>query len=145
MEFQASSDGPIIPNLEKATGEHIERTQRAMDFFRANADRIEYFKQRAEELRRSGHDPIITLINVDDPVGSILADILMPGHDWQSYRDNGEIPVARGLASKTGIPDFLEECGYTIAAGELAANDSITVLVLDAEVALVLDVEFDER
>jgi hypothetical protein len=50
-----------------------------MDFFHANADRVKYFQQRVEELKRSGADTVIAVLNVDDARGGILADILMPG------------------------------------------------------------------
>lgn len=144
MEFLAGLNGPIIPDPETAaTGEQLARTQSAMDFFRANAERIKHFKQRVAELGRSGQDTVITLINVDDPIGGDLADILMPGNDWQRYRDAGELPVARGLASKDGIPEFLEDSGYDIAARELAVTSDLMLVVLDAGVALVLNVDFD--
>ena len=143
MEFLAGRSGPIIPDPETvATDKHLASTESAMDLFRANAERVMHFKQRVNELGRSGQDTVITLLNVDDPVGGVLADILMPGHDWQSYRDADETPVARGLASKSGISEFLEEAGYQIAANELAGTDDLRVLVLDSGVALVMDVDF---
>ncbi|HSX00589.1 MAG TPA: hypothetical protein VLH38_06160 [Patescibacteria group bacterium] len=146
MEFIAGQNGPIIPGPDKTvTNEQFVRTQTAMELFRANAERIWHFKQRAEELGRGGQDTVITLINVDDPVGGMLADVLMPGHDWQRYRDAGELPIARGLAGKDGIPEFLEAAGYNVAAAELAGASELMVVVLDAEVALVLDVDFDMR
>ena len=143
VEFITGPDGPIIPDPESAaTDEHLASTESAMDLFRANAERVKHFERRVGELGRSGRDTVITVLNVDDPLGGVLADILMPGHDWQRYRDAGEIPVARGLASKSGLPEFLEEAGYSIAAGELAGTDDLRVLVLDSGVALVLGVDF---
>lgn len=143
MEFLAGSSGAIVPNPnELASDERIARTQSATDFFRANAERIKHFKQRVEDLGRSGQDTVITLINVDDPIGRALADCLMPEHDWHRYRDAGETPVARGLAEKHGVHEFLEEVGYTAAAADLQSTDDLRVVVLDAEVALVMDVAF---
>ncbi len=113
-----------------------------MDFFRANSESAMHYKQRVSELGRSGRDTVITVLNVDDPIGGVLADILMPGHDWQKHRAAGTVPVARGLAPKSGIPEFLEEAGYQVAASELAGTDDLRVLVLDSEVALVMDVDF---
>lgn len=144
MEFSVGRDGPIVPEPEHAaTPEQLARTQTAMDLFQANAERIQHFKQRVEELGRSGEDTVVTLLNVDDPMGNILADFLMPEYDWQRYRDAGEVPVARGLAAKDGILTFLQEAGYTIAAQELADTNDLRVLVMDAEVALILDVRFE--
>jgi len=68
----------------------------------------------------------------------------MSGHDWQHYRDAGELPVARELAQKRGIPEFLEAHGYMAAAQELAETNDLRVVVLDSEVALVLDVDFGD-
>jgi hypothetical protein len=146
MEFLSGSDGPIIPDPSKSpTNEQLERTQVAMDFFRGNAERMRHFKQRVEELGRTGEDTVITLLDVDDPGGRVLADILMPGHDWQRYRDAGEIPVARGLAAKDGIPEFLEDAGYESAASELSATNDLRVVVLNSGVALLLEVEFSAQ
>ncbi len=143
MEFLAGRSGPIIPDPEAAaTDKHLASTESAMDLFRANVERVMHFTQRVNELGRSGQDTVITVLNVDDPIGGVLADILMPGQDWQRYRDAGEVPVARGLASKSGISEFLEEAGYEIAANELAGTDKLRVLVLDSGVALVMDVDF---
>jgi len=146
MEFLSGRDGPIIPDPdEAASADYIERTQAAMDLFRANAERMQHFSQRVKALGRTGRDTVITLIDVDDPVGGVLAEALMPGHDWQSYRDAGEIPVARGLAAKDGMPEFLSEAGYTLAADELRATDDLRVVVLSSGVALVMDVAFNEQ
>lgn len=143
MEFLAGPDGPIVPDPhESPTKKQLEKAQEAMNFFKANAERLRHFKQRVEELGRTGEDTVITLIDVDDRVGKILADILMPGHDWQKYRDAGETPVARGLAAKDGMPEFLRDAGYNLAANELLATSNLQVVVLYSGVALVLDVEF---
>lgn len=144
MEFITDRTGVVIPDPEiPITDEELASCQSAMDFFRGNAEHIKRFKGRVEELGRSGQDTIITLINVNDQTGAILADVLMPGVDWQRYRDAGEIPVARGLAGKDGIPDFLQEAGYPLAASDLLNTDDLMVVVLDAGVALVLNVDFD--
>lgn len=141
MEFLSGSEGPIIPDPDQPVdAERLARTEAAMNIFRGNAERIMHFQRRAEELGRSGRDTVITLANADDPAGGVLAELLMPGHDWQQYRDAGEIPVARGLALKSGIVNFLEEAGYTTAAAELANTDDLRVVVLEAEVALVMEI-----
>lgn len=76
-------------------------------------------------------------------MGGALADILMPNHDWQRYRDAGKTPIARGLAPKEGIQEFLETYHYSTAANELAMTNNIVVVVLETNSALVLDVNFD--
>ncbi|MEK7059307.1 MAG: hypothetical protein AAB971_00945 [Patescibacteria group bacterium] len=99
-----------------------------------NTERVEHFKRRADELGRSQADTVITLINVDDQHGSVLADILMPGEDWQAFRDRGETPVARGLAQREGIQAFLEAMDAE-AAEKLKASDQLSVVVVDRGVA----------
>ena len=143
MEFLGASDAPIIPDPEAATSpEQLAMTQAALNFFDANAERMKYFKDRAVELGRTGHDSVITLINVDCPAGGVLAEALMPGHNWQRFRDIGEVPVARGLVPKDGVLAFLGATGFTTAERELREANKLMFVVLDSEVALVLDVGF---
>ncbi len=144
MEFLVCSSGAIIPDPEAASSEQLAKTQAAMGLFRANADRVKHFTRRVAELGRSSQDTVITVINVDDPIGGVLAGALMPGHDWQSYRDAGEVPVARGLADKDAISGFLGAAGFNTAQSELMNTDDLRVVVPDAGVALVLDVEFKD-
>ena len=81
---------------------------------------------------------IITIINVDDHHGGPLAEILMPGHDWQSYRDQGMIPYARGLAGRGGIEEALALFDPE-AAEKLAiwGSSEVAVVVVDHGVAEV--------
>lgn len=74
----------------------------------ANADRVAHFRNRAIELGRTSDDVVIVIANVDDTHGNILADALMPGFDWQSIRDQGQVPFARGLAGRDGVQGFLK-------------------------------------
>lgn len=74
----------------------------------AQTDRVEHFRQRALALGRTSIDVVITLIQVDDPHGRLLADALMPGQDWNQYRQRGEEPFARGLADRSFVQAFLD-------------------------------------
>lgn len=78
-------------------------------FVKRNEDRINHFVTRIRDRGDSWQDFVVVCIQVDDPFGAELAELLMPGHDWQVYRDRGEIPVARGLASRAGIEAILKE------------------------------------
>jgi len=69
---------------------------------------IEHFTKRMTALGQNADTVVIVLLNVDDPNGGALADALMPGHDWQAMRDQGQIPFARGLAGREGIQEALE-------------------------------------
>ncbi|MCK9567590.1 hypothetical protein M0R72_01410 [Candidatus Pacearchaeota archaeon] len=72
-------------------------------------DRAKHFARRVRELGRRPSEVVIVLLNVDDPQGGAVADILMPGHDWQQFRDRGEVPFARGLAGREGLQGILDE------------------------------------
>lgn len=109
--------------------------------FDANRERIDHFIERARVLGQA--DVVIVILNVDDVHGGPIAELLMPGHDWQAYRDRGEIPIARGLAGRGGIEDairfFDEE-----AADKLRDMDALSVVVVDRGVAEVLPVGREE-
>jgi len=83
---------------------------------------------------RSPSSVVIVLINVDDVHGGPIAEALMPGHDWQEYRDRGELPVARGLAGREGIEAVLADFDKE-AAVKLKVTKGIAVVVVDHGVA----------
>lgn len=102
--------------------------------FDMNADRVAHFKQRLSERGMTADQAVIVLLNVDDVHGGPIADALMPGHDWQEIRDQGEVPYARGLAMRKGIEKaigaFDEE-----AAAKLKEMADVAVVVVDRGVA----------
>ena len=104
----------------------------------ANLDRVAHFKNRAAELGHTSDSVVIVLLNVDDRRGAAIADLLMPDHDWQQYRDRGEIPFARGLAGRIGIQAALELFDKE-AAEKLASMKTLAVVVVDRGVAEVFD------
>jgi hypothetical protein len=63
-----------------------------------NEDRIDYFQSRVAELGKNPAAVVVVVINVDEPsgFGRNLAESLMPGADWQSMRDLGQVPVRAG-------------------------------------------------
>ena len=75
-------------------------------------------------------------MTVDDQNGAQLASVLMSGHDWQQYRDRGEVPFARGLASREGVQDFLGSVDEQ-AAEKLQSFQGLAVVVVDHGVAEV--------
>lgn len=100
------------------------------------SDRVAYFRQRADDRGDSAEDVVIVLANVDDRQGGLLADVLMPEHNWQQYRDRDEIPFARGLAGREVVQSFLDVVDSQ-AAEKLRAFDSLAVVVVDHGVAEV--------
>jgi hypothetical protein len=125
---------PDAVAMARAVAKHNCRT-----LFDLNADRVSHFAARMKER---GDDPkviLIVLINVDDIYGAPIADALMPGHDWQAYRDRGELPVARGLAGRNGIQGVLDEFDEE-AGNKLRKMDGIAVVVVDHRVAEIFQV-----
>ena len=137
---------PVGPELDSLTEAQRHSIAACIDLFALHADRLRYFTDRVSELGRSGADTVITLINVDDPSGNgaLIADLLMPDHDWQSYRDREETPIARGLAPKEGFPAILDDLGYHVAATELASTDELRIIVLHAETVQIMDARFEQ-
>jgi len=101
----------------------------------ANTERVAYFKNRIKDLGKTSDDVVIVL-HVDDPQAGLLADLLMPGHDWQAYRDRGEVPVARGLAGRLGIQEALDNLDPE-AGEKLRKSTSVAVVAMDFGVAEV--------
>lgn len=101
-----------------------------------NADRVAHFKRRATDLGKTPADVVITVINVDDVNGGLIAEAFMPGHDWQEIRDRGEVPFARGLAKREGIQEILATFDEE-AATALQAMNTLAVVVVDHGVAAV--------
>ncbi|MDO8507394.1 MAG: hypothetical protein Q7S53_02405 [bacterium] len=77
---------------------------------------------------------VIVVLNVDDPHGGPLADILMPGFDWQEIRDQGEIPFARGMVDRSWVEEALDKFDEE-AAKKLHDMTEVAVVVVDHGVA----------
>lgn len=104
----------------------------------ANADRIVHFTQRAAVLGKTPAEVVIVVLNVDDPRGGLVAETLMPGHDWQSFRARGEVPFARGLAGRDFIQGAIDL--FDKAAGDkLRGIAGMAVVVIDHGVAEVFE------
>ena len=77
------------------------------DLFQLNIKRLEQFAFRALQKGSRPDQFIVVCIDVDDPAWTEVVDGLMPGYDWQQYRDRGEKPVARGTAHASGLRGYL--------------------------------------
>lgn len=100
----------------------------------ANAERLAHFAERA----RGRDDVCFVLLDVDDARGAALADVLMPGHDWQQYRRRGETPIARGLATFDGMVSVLEGISEGLASAWMhCGDDDLPVVVMTAGAVLV--------
>jgi len=77
--------------MESAANEERER------LFNENVERLTELAARAVLIR--GMDPervAVVAIHVDDPDWTDLAERLMPGTDWDAFRNQGLMPIARG-------------------------------------------------
>lgn len=106
-----------------------------------NKDRVAHFVRRIAERGQSVRDVVIVILNVDDDNGGRLADILMPGHDWQAYRDRGEVPFARGLAMRDGIQDLLDGLDPEAGTKLRETVDKTAVVVMDHGVVEVFQTD----
>jgi hypothetical protein len=135
MNAYVNADGVLIDPegaaVARAVGKHNCKGTREM-----NSDRVAHFKRRVSELGRSPADTVIVLLNVDDANGCVIADMLMPGFNWQEIRDRGEVPFARGLAVKDGIVEALSLFDRD-AASELQSASTLSVVVVDHGVAAI--------
>jgi hypothetical protein len=101
-----------------------------------SSERVQYFKGRMIERGLPTKEFCIVLLNVDDRHGGPIADLLMPGHDWQAYRDQGQLPVARGMASRGALSEIV--ASFDKEAGDkLRDLEGPVVLVVDRGVAEV--------
>lgn len=105
--------------------------------FEQNAERVAHFKKRLSDRGMSPSDAVIVVLNVDNPFGGVLADALMPGHNWQEYRDRGEVPYARGLAMREGIQSALAAFDKDAAEKLEGMAKKVPVVVVDHGVAEV--------
>jgi hypothetical protein len=101
-----------------------------MRFFALNRRSLARFRDRIVQ-KGTAEEEFIVCINMNDPEWSLLGETLMPGHDWQSYRERGEIPVARGIVKAEGIAELLSEVVPVIApVMKRNRNDMIRVFIL---------------
>ena len=138
-----------IPRVEKIDGElvlidlaaasviEVVNKHNCEQTLNSQRERVEHFKRRITELGHSSENVIILLANVDSDNGVCIAELTMPGHDWQQYRDKGEKPFARGLCDRQGIELFLSNSGYHNAEQKLKNCQGIAIVVIDYDTAEV--------
>lgn len=95
-----------------------------------HAERIRHFALRVAALGRSPRDTLVVVLNVNDPNGAALADVLMPGGPWSEIRARGEVPWARGLVERGGIQEVFDH-RFPEAAAELRDIDGVAVVAMD--------------
>lgn len=131
IDGQLVLDDPAAAGMFQAVAKH-----NCQSTLNLNAERVEHFKRRLAERGMTADQAVIVLLNVDDVHGGPLADVLMPGADWQQYRDRGEVPFARGLAGREGIQEALDAFDKD-ASTRLKGMSDVAVVVVDHGVAEV--------
>lgn len=131
IKGQLVIDDPVAVAMIHAVAKH-----NCKNTLELNTDRVKHFKNRLAERGMTADQAVIVLLNVDDVHGGPLADALMPVHNWQEFRDNGEIPFARGLAMRNFIQEALETFDKE-AATKLRSMSDVAVVVVDHGVAEV--------
>ena len=90
--------------------------QLRQEIFDDSAERLADIAYRAiHELGKDPSEIVTVAIHVDDPEWTFVADALMPGYDWQQFRDRGEKPVARGTVMGDGMCAMLSELVPSLA------------------------------
>jgi len=99
-------------------------------------ERIKYFAARITQRGLNTNDAVIVLIGVDDVNGRPIVDHLMPGMDqmWQSFRDKGQKPFARGIVLRKEVEELLEFIDKDTSIILKEYND-IAVVVIDSGTA----------
>ncbi|ANY85513.1 hypothetical protein BB934_45685 (plasmid) [Microvirga ossetica] len=83
---------------------------------------------------------VMVILNVDDPNGRQLTEMLMANADWQPHRDPGEIPFTRGLAMRDGIQDLIGALD-PYEAEKLQSMAGFGVVMMDRGVVAVFAAE----
>jgi hypothetical protein len=107
--------------------------------FQEQEERIRHFARRIQERGTTKEAYVIVVLNVNDMFGGVLAEKLMPGHDWQPIRDLGQTPFARGLCLRPWLQNVMEIYDAELGAKLAAITDHPAVLVADHGVAEVFE------
>lgn len=140
MATVRSIDGQIVLEDPQALAAAVAVAKHnCRSTFARNIDRITHFKGRMQARGLGPNEAVIVVLNVDDPHGGPIADLLMPGQNWDEYRARGETPYARGLAVRSPIQAALQIFDRA-AALKLESTHSVAVVVVDHGVAEVFPV-----
>jgi len=94
------------------------------EFFMLNRVQLERIAFHAVQKGIGNNDFVVVAIDVDDRSWKPMVDYLMPGKDWDQYRNKGEKPVVRGyvdsdITSYIGqvVPDIASEFCKEVPCG----------------------------
>lgn len=111
-------------------------------FLRYGEARLSHFARRAIERGDPPELVAIAVLEVDDALGRAVADLLMPGFDWQAIRDRGEVPVGYGLAGREGLQNLVDayDPRLGVAVREVPAGCLPVVIVAGGTIAVSAEV-----
>lgn len=96
--------------------------------WRENKERLAELAWRALHVKHLDHPSFFVIcIDVDDPNWKDLVDTLMPGHDWQAYRDRNELPCARGSVMRDTVGEYIARTVPVLADALLNPEPSTLV------------------
>jgi hypothetical protein len=109
--------------------------------FETHAERVAHFKRRIVERGFTPDQYVIVLLNVDDPNGRRMTEILMPGQEpmWQSFRERRQIPFARGLAPREAMQEVVNALDEEIGKKFQEMAGKIVAVVMDHGVVEVFE------
>ena len=149
VDGQLVLDDPDALAILQVIARHNEAIgkQNCVDTLALNADRVEHFKKRILARGQTPQEVVIVILNVDDPFGGPLAHHLMPGCDemWQGFRDQGQVPFARGLVVREGIQDMLDHLDKNGSGEKLRRAQGVAVIVMDHSVTEVFESPIDSN
>src|SRR5258708_5264494 len=127
-------DDPDAIAVFKAVAKHNCRLM-----VQEQAERVAHFKRRA--IDKGTDNVVVVLLNVNDPIGKEITDILMPGQDamWQAIRDSGQIPFARGLVQRDAFQELVTELDAETGEKLRAMTGVVAVVVVDHGVVEVVE------
>jgi len=131
-----------IPTIHNINGQYVLDDPSALTMMRAvnkqhcrksledHLERMQDFVIKMKSPRISSDETCIVLINVDDINGKDVAEALMPDHNWQSIRDQGQVPYARGLVDRRGMGSVLDVIDVS-SAKKLREQSGTAIVVID--------------
>ncbi len=130
---------PILEGVIAVVDEHNHKIayEDCKTMFDLNAEAVERFKKRFAEKGYEPEKHCIVLIQVDDPYGGQISDVLMPNENWQVIRDQGLEPIARGIADRRFMTDVVAEFDAKAAEDLDLVKDCLIVIVVASSVARV--------
>lgn len=130
---QPPLEGEIIPMSDAAKERH-EMTQ-------SSAERLAQMAHRAIHLKGLSPDQFVMVCIKVDSRWRWIVDQLMPGYDWQQFRDRGEEPIARGSALFPICEVVAEELpDLKNALMEIPAEGRVKLIALDDGGGIVYEI-----